>query len=169
MDLFHQNLGAWPDGVYLQGEAIPGVAVRRLRRIPDERGNIQHLLSSEDPSFQRFGEVYASSVYKDAIKGWHKHEEMSLNYVCLVGRVKCVLLFESPTRDEKQTRVMEIFMGADHPLLLTIPPGVWNGFKGLYAPESTILNISTHAHDPSRSLRAPPYSFLAYDWERKDH
>ena len=155
----------FPDGVYVrEGGPIPGVRVRPLRRLPDERGTIHHILSSADPDFVRFGEVYASTVVHQAVKGWHKHEEMTLNYACLHGRVKCVLLFETNGR----TSIMEVFLGPDSPLLLTIPPRIWNGFKGLSAPDAIIVNVCTHAHDPGRTTRLPPDAF-PYDWARKDH
>ena len=35
--------------------AIEGVKVLPLRRIPDERGTICHMISSADPRFRQFG------------------------------------------------------------------------------------------------------------------
>ena len=70
---------------------IDGVQVVPLRRIPDERGTIFHMLKRTDPHFTEFGEIYFSTVYPGAIKGWHRHKEMTLNYACVSGRVKLVL------------------------------------------------------------------------------
>lgn len=151
-------------GVY--GKTVDGVTIRSLKRVPDERGTILKIMSTEDTSFERFGEVYASTVYKDAVKAWHRHEEMTLNYVCLSGRVKCVVYDD---RDDSRTKhnVQEIFLGPDSYNLLTIPPGVWNGFKGL--TDAIVINCCTHAHDPRRSTRLPPnHPSFAYDWARKD-
>ena len=46
--------------------AFPG----HLRRIPDERGTIYHMLKSTDPHFTKFGEIYFSSIYPGVVKGW---------------------------------------------------------------------------------------------------
>ena len=64
-----------PDGVFLlRGDRmIDGVQVLPLRRIADERGTIFHMMRKTDAHFQEFGEIYFSSVYEGAIKGWHKH------------------------------------------------------------------------------------------------
>ena len=70
---------------------IEGVQVIALKRIPDERGTILHFMSRTDPHFKEFGEVYFSTVYKDALKAWHRHRDMTLNYVCPFGRVKLVI------------------------------------------------------------------------------
>ena len=47
---------------------IDGVKVKPLRRIPDERGFIMHMLRADDPDFERFGEIYFSTVYPGAIR-----------------------------------------------------------------------------------------------------
>ena len=80
---------------------IDGVRVVPLRRIPDERGTILHMLRVDDPHFVKFGEIYFTTVYEGVVKGWHKHREMTLNYACVVGRIKLVLYDD---RDDSATR-----------------------------------------------------------------
>jgi len=46
---------------------IEGVQVIPLRRIPDERGTIYHMIKATDPHFQQFGEIYFSTVYRGVI------------------------------------------------------------------------------------------------------
>ena len=67
---------------------IEGVQVIPLRRIPDERGTIFHMLRADDPHFTEFGEIYFASVYEGVVKAWHLHRLMTLNYACVHGRVK---------------------------------------------------------------------------------
>src|SRR4029450_9547077 len=81
----------------MSGEAtIDGVQVIPLRRIPDERGTIFHMLRADDPHFLQFGEIYFTSVSAGIVKGWHKHREMTLNYACIYGRVKLALYDDRP-------------------------------------------------------------------------
>jgi dTDP-4-dehydrorhamnose 3,5-epimerase len=146
---------------------IDGVQVIPLKRVPDERGTILHMLKSTDSHFKRFGEIYFSTIYKDVIKGWHWHREMTLNYCCVFGRIKLVLYDErgdSPTRGE----LMEVYLGPDNFSLAIIPPEVWNGFKGMTDPVAIVANCCTHPHDPTRSLREDPLSsHIPYDWKVK--
>ena len=143
---------------------IEGVQVIPLRRIPDERGTIFHMLKCTDPHFQQFGEVYFSTAYQGVIKGWHRHVEMTLNYACIFGRVKLVLYDDragSATRGE----IVEIFLGPDQYSLVVIPPQVWNGYKGMTDPFAIVANCCTHAHDPARSTRLDPFDrSIPYDW-----
>jgi dTDP-4-dehydrorhamnose 3,5-epimerase len=146
---------------------IQGVQVIPLKRIPDERGTVMHMLRATDEHFQQFGEIYFSTVYKGVVKGWHMHREMTLNYACIFGRVKLVVYDErpnSPTRGE----LMEIFLGPDNYSLAVIPPDLWNGFKGMSDPLAIVANCCTHVHDPARSVRLDPFdNHIPYDWAVK--
>ena len=142
---------------------IAGVTVVPLRRIPDERGTIFHMLRRDDPHFVEFGEIYFTSIYRGVIKGWHRHRDMTLNYACIWGRIKLVLYDARPgsaTRDV----VEEYFLGPDDYSLVIIPPGIWTGFKGM-TDVSIVANCATLAHDPSRTDRMQPDDpSIPYDW-----
>ena len=151
--------------------SINGVLVVPLARIPDERGTVMHMLRVDDPHFRGFGEIYFSTVYRNVIKGWHRHREMTLNYACVSGQIKLVLYDEretSPTRGA----LLELFPGVHHYVLVQIPPGVWNGFKGLTNPCAIVANCCTHPHDPSesRTERLDPFdNHIPYDWSLRCH
>ena len=146
---------------------IHGVTVKPLRRIPDERGFIMHMLRVDDPEFEQFGEIYFSTAYPGAIKAWHLHQKMTLNYAVLEGMIKLVLYDEregSPTKGE----VQELYIGRENYQLVKIPPLVWNGFKA-FGPQMAILaNCATIPHDPGEISRRSPFDpSIPYDWELK--
>ena len=138
-----------------------------LRQILDERGKVMHMLSRNDGQFSEFGEIYFSCVYPDAIKGWHVHRRMTLNYAVPHGHIKFVLYDEradSPTRGE----VQEVFLGPDNYCLVTVPPLVWNGFKGLGAEMALVANCASIPHDPDEISRRDPFDpSIPYDWQLK--
>jgi dTDP-4-dehydrorhamnose 3,5-epimerase len=143
---------------------IEGVQVIPLKRIPDERGTVMHMLRSTDPHFSQFGEIYFSTVYPGVVKGWHRHREMTLNYACVFGRIKLVLYDDRPASSTKG-ELAEIFLGPDNYSLVIIPPCVWNGFKGMSEPQAIVANCATHPHDPARSERLDPFeNSIPYDW-----
>ena len=146
---------------------IDGVLIKPLRKIPDERGTIMHMMRIDDPEFERFGEIYFSAVYPGVIKGWHIHEEMMLNYAVIDGMIKLVLYDErdsSPTRGE----IQEIFLGRDNYCLVKIPPLVWNGFKGIGTERAIVANLATIPHRPDEIKRLDPFDKrIPYNWELK--
>lgn len=148
---------------------VAGVEVVPLRRIPDERGTIMHMLKRTDPNFREFGEIYFTTVYKDVVKGWHKHREMTLNYACIYGRIKLALFDERATSNTKG-ECQELFLGPDDYSLVVIPPDIWTGFKGMSAPVAIVANCCTHPHDPRLTTRLDPFNnHIPYDWALHHH
>ncbi len=143
---------------------IDGVRITPLRRIPDERGAVFHMLREDSEGFERFGEIYFSLVYPGAIKAWHLHKEMTLNYAVPVGMIKLVCYDDregSPTRGS----TLEVHTGELAYSLVTIPPGVWNGFKGEGTEPALVANCATVPHHPDEIVRADPFDHVSgYDW-----
>ncbi len=144
---------------------IHGVSSHPLRRIPDERGVVLHMLRRDDPWFEGFGEIYFSTVYPGVVKGWHLHKRMTLNYAVVSGTIKLVLFddrAESPTKGE----LNELLIGDNNYSLVSIPPYVWNGFKGVGVTPSILANCATEPHDPDEIQRLDPFdNHIPYDWE----
>ena len=144
---------------------IAGVEVRPLQQIPDERGKVMHMLRRDDPWFREFGEIYFSVVYPGVVKGWHLHRRMTLNYAVIYGTIQLVLYDdreESPTRGD----VQEIFTGEEFYALVTIPPGIWNGFKGISANMAIVANCATEPHSADEIMRrAPNDRGIPYSWD----
>jgi dTDP-4-dehydrorhamnose 3,5-epimerase len=146
---------------------IDGVRITPLRQIPDERGVIMHMLKSTDEVFDNFGEIYFSGINPGAIKAWHIHKKMTLNYAVPVGQIKFVLYddrSQSPTRGT----VQELFLGYANYVLVSVPPMVWNGFKGLGNSMSLVANCASIPHDPNEISRMDPFGpDIPYNWDIK--
>ena len=143
---------------------IDGVMITPLTRISDERGSVMQMLRCDASAFEGFGEIYFSSVWPGAIKGWHLHTDMTLNYAVVCGHIKLVLYDDredSPSKGE----IQEVFTGDDNYCLIRIPPMVWNGFKGLGAERAIVANCATIPHDPTEIQRLDPFAGgIPYDW-----
>jgi len=151
----------------IKGEGIEGIIVKKLIKIPDERGCIYHMMRSDDTLFEKFGEIYFSLVYPGVIKGWHLHKKMTLNYAVIQGMIKLVLYDD---RENSLTRgnLMEIFTGEENYLLIRVPPGIWNGFKGIGNKTAIVANCASIPHDPEEIVRLDPFSKkIPYDWSLK--
>lgn len=146
---------------------IEGVVVVPLKQIPDERGKIMHMLRCDDPYFKKFGEIYFSVVYPGVIKGWHIHKKMTLNYAVISGMIKLVLY---DTRENSSTKgeLVELFIGEDNYVLVQIPPGITNGFKGIGIKPAIVANCATEPHNPDEIIRINSFDKkIPYDWNIK--
>lgn len=146
---------------------VDGVTITPLRQISDERGKVMHMLRATDPVFESFGEVYFSCVYPNAIKAWHIHKQMTLNYAVPHGRIKFVL-YDDRSDSATAGEVQEIYLGEDNYVLVTVPPLVWNGFTGLGTEMAIVANCASIPHDPTEIERRDPFdSSIPYDWMLK--
>lgn len=149
----------------VKGQPIEGVVIKKLNKIPDERGAVFHMLKKEDSEFNGFGEIYFSTIYPGVIKAWHIHSEMELNYAVISGDIKLVLYDE---RKDSLTRgnFMEIFTGEKNYMLIKVPPMVWNGFKGIGTKEAIVANCATISHQPDEIKRLDSFSNkIGYNWD----
>lgn len=146
---------------------IDGVIVTPLKQILDERGKIMHMMRGDSTGFQGFGEIYFSCVHPGAIKGWHIHKEMVLNYAVPHGNIKFVLYDDRPTSSTRG-EVQEVFMGPDNYCLVTVPAMVWNGFKGIGKEMAIVANCTSIPHRTDEIDRLDPFDpSIPYNWEIK--
>jgi dTDP-4-dehydrorhamnose 3,5-epimerase len=145
---------------------IKDVLITELKVIKDDRGKVMHMMRNDSSVFKSFGEIYFSTIYKDAIKAWHLHKEATLNYACVSGKVKLVLYddrFDSSTKSTYE----EIILTPEKYFLISIPPNIWNGFKGLDEGESIIANCLNLPHNEKEMVREDPNSKkFQYNWNK---
>ena len=149
---------------------IDGVNVKPLKVIADERGYLMEMMRADDPFFQRFGQSYVSVAYPGVVKGWHYHKKQTDHFVIVKGMMKVVLY---DARDGSPTKglINEFFMGEKNPILVTIPPGVVHGMKGIGHEPAMLVNVPTemYQYDKPDEFRIDPHSKdIPYDWSRKD-
>ncbi|MBM3312803.1 MAG: dTDP-4-dehydrorhamnose 3,5-epimerase [Candidatus Aminicenantes bacterium] len=149
---------------------IDGVKVKKLAVHPDERGRLMEMLRSDDPFFEKFGQVYVTATYPGVVKAWHKHEKQSDNMACVSGMVKLALYDArkgSPTHGE----VNQFYMGIHNPILVHIPAGVYHGWLCISEAESLVVNCPTERYDydqPDEQRLDPHTKDIPYSWARRD-
>ncbi|MFH0928594.1 MAG: dTDP-4-dehydrorhamnose 3,5-epimerase family protein [bacterium] len=141
---------------------LDGVILTPLKIIPDERGQVMHMLRADAPHFQKFGEMYFSVIYPGVTKGWKIHSLSTSNLAVPVGRVKFVLCDKregSGTKDQFQ----EIYLGDNNYQLLTIPAGIAYAWKNLISETAYVANCATEVHSPNESKNLP-FTDIVYKW-----
>lgn len=143
---------------------IEGVIITPLKQIFDERGKVMHMLREDSDVFSRFGEIYFSCTHPGAIKAWHLHKKMTLNYAVIFGEIKFVL-FDDRENSTTRGKVQELFLSPENYCLVTVPPMVWNGFKGIGTNSTIVANCATLPHDPDEIERKQYQDpAIPYDW-----
>ena len=143
--------------------AIQYLKVTPLRIIEDDRGSVMHMLRSDDPQFEQFGEIYFSTTRPDTIKAWKRHKRMTLNIAAPVGRIRFVA-YDARTESTSYQKVDEFILGPnDQYALITVPPMIWFGFQNIGSTDALLANCATTPHEPDeaeqRGLNDIPFDF----------
>ena len=145
---------------------IEGVITTPLKQIPDDRGMVMHMLRRDSKNFSKFGEIYFSTVYPDKVKGWHLHQKMTLNYAVVSGKIKLVLYDVRPN-SKTRGQIQEFFLSENNYNLVSVPPLIWNGFKGIGDSTAIVANCADLPYDDTEiEHKSPSDSTIPYDWNK---
>ena len=136
---------------------ISDIKLTSLKRIHLSGGDVLHGMKASEEGYSGFGEAYFSEIKFGEIKAWKKHTEMTMNLVVPIGEVKFVFA-------DQEGLFREEIIGSRNYYRLTVPPGIWFGFQGLFENFSMILNISNIEHSPLEVVRKELDDFK-YNWE----
>ena len=145
---------------------IDGIKITPLKQIEDDRGKVMHMLRNDSANFIKFGEIYFSTVHPNKIKGWHIHKKMTLNYAVVHGEIKLVL-YDARTNSKTKGEVQEFFLSQSNYKLISVPPLVWNGFKGIGKKTAIVANCADLPYDDSEIERKSAFDkTIPYDWNK---
>ena len=148
---------------------IDGVILTPLRQIHHPKGDVFHAMKRTDPGFVSFGEAYFSSILCGLVKAWKRHSRMTLNLVCMVGKIHFVL-YDGREGSPTFGNYLETTLSPDKPELyrrITIPPGVWMAFVGIGEGKSMLLNVADIPHDPTEQVNIPvEESDIVFDFSK---
>jgi dTDP-4-dehydrorhamnose 3,5-epimerase len=134
---------------------IDGVEIVPLAQLVDERGAVLHMLRTDSPFFEKFGEIYFSEVGPGAVKAWKRHVRMTQHLAVPWGAVKLVIFDDRPV-STSCGRWQKLILGRpDAYHLIKIPHGLWYGFQGLGNSASLLANCADMIHDPAESENRP--------------
>ena len=134
---------------------MDGVELYPSRVIIHPKGDILHAIKASSEGFDRFGEVYFSTIKHGEIKGWKKHTKMVLNFLVPVGEVQFVIYNGS--------NFFTIILSKENYQRLTIAPNLWVAFKGVSENTNLILNVASIEHDPDEAVNVD-LEKISYDW-----
>jgi len=135
---------------------MDGVVLTPLKQIYSPKGDIFHAMKKSDNGFDGFGEAYFTTVNRDDIKGWKKHNRMALNLVVVAGEVEFVVY------NELSKLFFTVKLSKNNYQRLTIKPNLWMAFRGL-DDYNMLLNLANIEHDPKEADNLE-LEAIKYEW-----
>jgi len=147
---------------------IKGIEVKKLKIIPDDRGRLMEILRSDEPIFEKFGQVYMTTAFPGVAKAWHYHKLQADHFTCISGVMRLALYDDrkdSPTYKE----VNDFIVSLDNPILVKIPKLVYHGFKCVSDKEAVVINVPTlpYNYKTPDEYRLDAFdNDIPYDWSK---
>ena len=132
---------------------IEGVKITPLKIISDDRGSVMHMMRNDSDVFDKFGEIYFSTIFKGKIKSMAPTQRGYIELcLCIWGSKN---LFYSMKEMGSSTfgEYQELLLSLKNYNLITIPPNIWNGFKGCNDQFSIIANCLNLPHNEKEMVR----------------
>ena len=134
---------AWDGGTTM----LPGIVVKPLRRMPDERGSFTEVfrkdwkdLLESDVAVQ----ANLSVTYPGIIRAWHRHLRGQTDYfLALKGAIKICAF------DDKTGELDEVVSTEQSLQAVRMPGHYWHGFKAVGNEPAMLLYFTTNLYNPA--------------------
>ncbi len=151
---------------------IAGVEIEPLVQWPDDRGCFTEILRFGAPGIARDflneggnqTQVSFTVSYPGAIKAIHYHFAQTDLWAPLAGMFQ-VFLCDLREGSGTWNHINTLFIGAQRPWKVRIPPGIAHGYKVIGTEPAQLLYATNHFYDPSDEGRlAFDDPDINYDW-----
>lgn len=99
-------------------------------------------------------QIYSTTCFSGKTKAWHRHLTQTDRMVCISG----IICFGFIEEREDDIVSEEVVVRAERPILITVPPKVWHGFRNISSETAIILNAPDQL-----------YNYARPDMERKEY
>jgi dTDP-4-dehydrorhamnose 3,5-epimerase len=147
---------------------IYGVEIKKLKIIPDERGRLMEILRSDEPIFQKFGQVYMTTAFPGVTKAWHYHKLQDDYFTCISGVMR-LALYDSRQDSSTYEEINDFVISLDNPVLVKIPKLIYHGFKCISDIEAIVINVPTMTYNYKNCDEYRLDAFdndIPYDWNK---
>lgn len=131
---------------------LDDVLVTSLSYISNDSGSVMHMLRADSPHFEKFGEIYFSTITPGCVKGWHSHHRNIQNFTVPKGTARFTL-FDDRSDSATKDKIVHIEIGIHNYVLLRLPPKVWYCFNAIGPEPALIANCTTEPYDPEESRK----------------
>ena len=153
----------------MKARRIDGVVLTDLRQITDDRGAVLHMLRSDSPGFEAFGECYLSEIKPGIVKAWKRHKLQTQNLAVPAGRIRIVLYDDRPGSSSKGMLLVYELGRPDAYKRIRIPANVWYGFACISNLPALIINCTDIPHRAEETeTRSVDEHDIPYQWNRDD-
>ena len=147
IDKLHQKQSAVDKNKTLSQKLIDGVIVKNIRPVPHDDGVVSEIARVDwEEVTSPIVHVHLTTTEPGRVRGWGLHQYSTDRLFVVKGLVSFVVYdgrIDSPTYGF----VNEFKVTEKNPVLLTIEPNLYHGWKNIGTEEALIINMPTSMYD----------------------
>ncbi|MFQ5951755.1 MAG: dTDP-4-dehydrorhamnose 3,5-epimerase family protein [Candidatus Geothermarchaeales archaeon] len=161
---------------------LPGVRIKELRKIPDERGFFAEILREDWEDLlgpNRIAQANLSMTYSGIIRAWHRHTRGQIDCFIVVRGALRICAYDDQENSETRGQLDEILSSSEKLQAVRIPGHYWHGIKTVSSQPSLTLYLTNRLYDhqnPDEERRpwndptiVDPRTGKSYDWDKLPH
>ena len=161
---------------------LPGVRVRDVLKLPDERGYFAEAMRSDWSEFLGGDTIVQANVsmsYPGMIRAWHRHRRGQVDYFVVVHGAMKICAYDDDPASSTHGQLAEVIASADRPQVVRIPGQYWHGTKTVSPYPSLTFYLVTRLYDtqnPDEDRRPwndpailDPKTAKPFEWNRAPH
>jgi len=126
---------------------LPGIRIKQLKRMPDERGSFSEIFRKDWKDLlenDSIAQANHSVTYAGIVRAWHRHMRGQTDYfLVLKGAIKLGVF------DDKTGELDEIISSDQNLQVVRVPGHFWHGFKAVGDSAAFLVYFTTCMYDPT--------------------
>lgn len=126
---------------------LPGLRVKPLNRMPDERGSFTEIFRADWKDLVEDDVIVQANhsvTYPGIIRAWHRHMRGQIDYfLCVKGAIKI------GAYDDKIGELDEVVSTGQKLQVVRVPGHFWHGFKAVGDETAFLVYFTTNLYDPA--------------------
>jgi dTDP-4-dehydrorhamnose 3,5-epimerase len=161
---------------------LPGVRVKDLKKLPDERGYFSEAMRSDWAELldgDTIAQTNLSMSYPGMIRAWHRHRRGQVDYFVVLRGAMKICAYDDAPGSATHGELDEVIASGERLQVVRIPGKYWHGTKTVSSePSLTVYMVSRmyDAKDPDEDRRPwddatviDPRLGKPFDWNRPPH
>jgi dTDP-4-dehydrorhamnose 3,5-epimerase len=123
---------------------LPGIMIKPLKRIADERGFFTEIMRSDwsEVFNDEICQANMSTSYPGIVRAWHKHERGQIDrFLVIKGALKICAY------DEETQEIDEVISTGENLQIVRVPGHYWHGFKVVGNEPATLVYFVNKLYD----------------------
>jgi dTDP-4-dehydrorhamnose 3,5-epimerase len=123
---------------------LPGIAVRPLKRLADERGFFTEVMRADwsDVFQEKILQANISISYPGIVRAWHRHERGQVDKFLVIRGALKICAYDDETFELEQ-----ITSAGESPQIVRVPGHYWHGFRVLGTEPAHLLYFVNKLYD----------------------